>query len=477
MNLDIGTLSVVTVFVTALLGALLVFAGLQNRSIRSPMWWGAAQIVGAAGLALATSRGSVPDFVAVDIANALVLLGYGLTWAGARIFDGRKVQPLVVVFAPILWLLVCRIPAFADDINLRVVVLSAMLAMLAAATAEEFWRGRDEPLMSRWPTVIVLLAYAAALLARIPATYFSPLLDSNSLMSSVSFALIAFGTLLFTVVMAFLLLNMTKERTELQHKINSLVDPLSGVANRRAFLNGAARLFGQQALDREPLAVLLCDLDRFKAINDRMGHAVGDRVLQTFAKAATSTLGSDVLFGRIGGEELSSLVPVGDLGEAFAVADRVRRNFAAAAARFADGDLAPTVSIGVTLGVDGKSDVDTLLEWPTGRSTAPSRTAEIGSRRRRRSTRSRRHLPGRPRSCRCSEPSAPTSRSPGRLARAGGRRSDPHGGSLARASSWESLANVRPPAAALGAGSPGAIKAPQFHPEYPLLTGCKTCAA
>lgn len=55
-------------------------------------------------------------------------------------------------------------------------------------------------------------------------------------------------------------------------------------------------------------------------------------------------------------------MPVGDLGEAFAVADRVRRNFAAAAARFADGDLAPTVSIGVTLGVDGKSDVDTLLE-------------------------------------------------------------------------------------------------------------------
>ena len=91
--------------------------------------------------------------------------------------------------------------------------------------------------------------------------------------------------------MAFLLLNMTKERTELQHKINSLVDPLSGVANRRAFLNGANRLFAQQAVDREPLAVLLFDLDRFKAINDRMGHAVGDRVLQTFAEAATSTLG------------------------------------------------------------------------------------------------------------------------------------------------------------------------------------------
>jgi diguanylate cyclase (GGDEF)-like protein len=362
MNLDVGTLSVVTVFVTALLGALLVFAGLQNRTIRAPMWWGAAQIICAIGLGLVSSHGSLPDFVAIDLANALILLAYGLTWAGARVFDGRKILPLVVVFAPFVWLMACRIPVFENDLNLRVLVVSAMMAMLAAATAEELWRGRDEPLMSRWPTVIVLLAYAATLLARIPATYFSPLLDDHSIMSSVSFALIAFGTLLFTVVMSFLLLNRTKERTELQHKINAMVDPLSGIANRRAFLDGATRLFAQQTVDREPLAMLLFDLDRFKEINDRMGHAVGDRVLQTFAMSTTSTLGSDVLFGRIGGEEFASLLPVGDLGEAYAVADRIRRNFADTAARFANGDLVPTVSVGVTLGMDGKSSVDELLE-------------------------------------------------------------------------------------------------------------------
>ena len=90
MHLDLQTLSVVTVFVTALLGALLVFAGLQNRSIRAPMWWGAAHIVNACGLGLLTSRGAAPDFVTNDIANALVLVGYGLTWTGARVFDGRN---------------------------------------------------------------------------------------------------------------------------------------------------------------------------------------------------------------------------------------------------------------------------------------------------------------------------------------------------------------------------------------------------
>ena len=93
MQLDIETLSVVTVFVTALLGALLVFAGLQNRAVRAPMVWGAAYIVSAVGLALLTTRGSAPEWVAVNLANALVLLGSGLIWAGARMFGGRPVRP------------------------------------------------------------------------------------------------------------------------------------------------------------------------------------------------------------------------------------------------------------------------------------------------------------------------------------------------------------------------------------------------
>ncbi len=361
MHLDIQTLSVVTVFITALLGALLVFAGLKNRSIRAPMWWGAAHIVNAGGLGLLSSHGAAPELVTNDIANALVLLGYGLTWSGARVFDGRKVQPLHLLFAPAIWLLLRQIPAFAASPSLDVIVVSTMLAMLALRAAEEFWRGRDEPLMSRWPIVVVLLVYAAVLLARVPATLLTPSFDNDVLVRGVSFALLSFGTLLFTVVMAFLQLNMTKERTELKHKINSLVDALSGVANRRAFLDGAAKLLAEQELDREPLAVLLFDLDRFKQINDQFGHAAGDAVLQSFAVTATNTLGGDILFARIGGEEFASCLPVGDLDEAYAIADRVRRNFLSAAARFGNDQLTPSVSVGVTFGCDPHATVTDLL--------------------------------------------------------------------------------------------------------------------
>jgi len=361
MNLDVQTLSVVTVFVTALLGALLVFAGLQNRSIRAPMWWGAAHIINAIGLGLLTSRGSAPDFLTIGLANALVLFGYGLTWTGARVFDGRKVSLYLVLLAPAIWTLLCLVPGFAHDDNLGVVVVSTALALFALLTAHEFWSGRDEQLMSRWPSIFVLLAYAAVLLARVPATLLSPTFADDSLLRGLSFALLTFGTLLFTVVMAFLQLNMTKERTELRHKINSLVDPLSGVANRRAFLDGAAELLIRQEAEREPLAMMLFDLDHFKQVNDRFGHSVGDAVLQTFAGTATATLGTDVLFARIGGEEFASCIAVGDLDEAFAIADRVRRNFAAAAARFGADELLPTVSAGVTLGCDPRVKVLDLL--------------------------------------------------------------------------------------------------------------------
>ena len=89
MLLDIQTLSIVTVFVTAVLGALLVFAGLQNSSVRAPTLWGAAFITGAFGIALISLRGTIPNWVSINAANALVLWSYALLWAGARNFDGR----------------------------------------------------------------------------------------------------------------------------------------------------------------------------------------------------------------------------------------------------------------------------------------------------------------------------------------------------------------------------------------------------
>lgn len=332
MQLDIPTLATVMVFVTTLLGALLVFAGLQNRAVRALMTWGMAFMLCAVGMALAAVRGMIPDWISIQFANVLVLAGIGMVWLGARQFDGRPSPLAMIAVAPVIWLTACAFPDIRADINARTMVVSALGGLLAIAAAYEIWRGRAEPLLSRWPTVVTLLAYAAVMLARVPVALVLPqLAGAYQLTASVLFPLLAFATLLFSVVIAFLLLNMTKERTELRHKTAALVDPLTGVPNRRAFLADAEQMAAQQRADGTALAVMLFDLDHFKSINDRLGHAAGDAVLIDFAVTARRTLGADVLFGRIGGEEFAAIMRVSNLGEALAIADQVRRAFVATA--------------------------------------------------------------------------------------------------------------------------------------------------
>jgi diguanylate cyclase (GGDEF)-like protein len=138
-------------------------------------------------------------------------------------------------------------------------------------------------------------------------------------------------------------------------------DPVTGLPNRYLLDDRLRQALARDRREPKTLGVLFCDVDGLKGINDRLGHAVGDAVLQAFAGTAIATLGVDILFARIGGEEFASCIPVGDIDEAYAIADRVRRNFAAAAVRYGKDQLAPTVSVGVTLGCDPHASVPEML--------------------------------------------------------------------------------------------------------------------
>jgi diguanylate cyclase (GGDEF)-like protein len=95
-----------------------------------------------------------------------------------------------------------------------------------------------------------------------------------------------------------------------------------------------------------PVSVLVFDLDHFKAINDRSGHATGDAMLQLFAKVARETLRATDIIGRLGGEEFVALLP-STAAEAAIAAERVRAAFAVATIVRSGRRIAATVSIGV----------------------------------------------------------------------------------------------------------------------------------
>jgi diguanylate cyclase (GGDEF)-like protein len=146
-----------------------------------------------------------------------------------------------------------------------------------------------------------------------------------------------------------------------QDRASRLADPLTGVANRRAFFQRGKRLLTRARFAREPTALILFDLDRFKSINDSYGHVAGDKVLVSFSQLAISHLRPNDLFGRIGGEEFASLVPKAGWHDALWLAERVRKAFEASFHTTGEFAFHSTVSVGVAISTDERSDLNALL--------------------------------------------------------------------------------------------------------------------
>jgi diguanylate cyclase (GGDEF)-like protein len=227
-------------------------------------------------------------------------------------------------------------------------------------TAFEFWRGRDERLLSRWPAIFILFGHGAIFLLRSPLTaILGPAADPA--LASAWMSVISTEQVLATISIAFILLAMAKERTELHHKTAALLDPLTGLANRRAFLDSAAQLTQSQTARDVPVAVFMIDLDRFKSVNDRFGHSVGDEVLRIFAESAQANVRPSDIVGRLGGEEFAVLLADACRDNAFKVAERIRSTFAALAATVGGHAVNATASIGVAIIQDPGQDIAALL--------------------------------------------------------------------------------------------------------------------
>lgn len=124
-------------------------------------------------------------------------------------------------------------------------------------------------------------------------------------------------------------------------------DALTGLANRRAANERLELEAARFARSGAPLSVLMLDLDRFKAVNDRWGHAAGDEVLRALAAALRAELRACDLGARFGGEEFLVLLTDTQLDDAMRAAERIRRRIAALEIDAGEALLRVTVSIGV----------------------------------------------------------------------------------------------------------------------------------
>lgn len=134
-----------------------------------------------------------------------------------------------------------------------------------------------------------------------------------------------------------------RHRTQLQREVEWLAghDELTLLPNRRLFLTTL-----QRERQQRPLAVLLCDIDHFKSINDQLGHQAGDEALRRFARVGALAIPADAVLARYGGEEFVVLLVGDDADNALEIAETLRQAVMHSGIEHADG-RPMTVSIGV----------------------------------------------------------------------------------------------------------------------------------
>jgi diguanylate cyclase (GGDEF)-like protein/PAS domain S-box-containing protein len=170
-------------------------------------------------------------------------------------------------------------------------------------------------------------------------------------------------------------------RKELEHDLlrHATIDHLTGVPNRRHFIDLAEQELVRSQRYARPVCLLMLDIDHFKKINDTYGHQAGDDALRAVATASREALRTSDSIGRLGGEEFAILLPETTIDHAEATAERIRLAVARLALPQADGSL---LSMSVSLGVTGIREDEPTVDIALARADKALYYAKAGGRNR-----------------------------------------------------------------------------------------------
>jgi diguanylate cyclase (GGDEF)-like protein len=158
------------------------------------------------------------------------------------------------------------------------------------------------------------------------------------------------------------LLAFTLWRSRRRFRAQAQTDPLTGIANRRHFLERARQVAGGNRSQPQTASVLVLDIDHFKLINDAYGHQAGDAAIRHVALEASACLRAGDVLGRTGGEEFAALLPATDEATAREVAERIRQVIEQTPLGHHGDQIHITVSIGLMSGPLTTDNIETLVQ-------------------------------------------------------------------------------------------------------------------
>ncbi len=341
--LDLQTLIVASALGVAFAGITLVVGQWRGQRSNALMLWGSAMILSAMGLMILVTH-VLSTGPKVALGDAVLVLGAGLSWAGARVFGGRHVPIMGLAAGPAILLTAAALQGVEV---LHLVLTVSFVGAYSAAAAQEIWRDRAERLASRKLAVALATIHAALQFSRAALMGLAPGVFSTHAHSL--YVAIFLEALLYAIGMSNALLSMMREQAEYRSTLRlrdmAMMDQLTGLGNRRRFDEALAQVSAR----REPLAMLMVDVDYFKLYNDTYGHLPGDDCLRAVAGAiAHVTRRPEQIATRFGGEEFAILLRRTDEIDAVQVAARIHAAVAALAITHAKSPYGVlTVSIGV----------------------------------------------------------------------------------------------------------------------------------
>jgi len=283
-----------------------------------------------------------------------------LMWKAARTIDSKSAPLVLALLGPVVVGLASGMPGLRGATASLSLTTGAAYTLAATTT---LWLGRKERLAARWPLIVLMAVHAAALLIGTYSTFIGS--TGQDVVPSITslFGFIYFETILFALGTSVFILALVKERNEAAGLTAARTDSLTGIANRAAFLESAGRVLQRCRRDSAPVSAMMFDLDRFKAVNDRHGHAVGDAVIRKFCEVVAAALRPNDVFGRVGGEEFAVVLPGSSIEAAYVRAERIRASFAENCRFIGDRQVNVTVSGGVSVSVKAEQTLDKLLEY------------------------------------------------------------------------------------------------------------------
>lgn len=322
--------------------------------------WIAANLVLGCALILFMFQPHLPEFAGFILPTGLLILGFGLRLGAARRFAGRSVSHAMVLGPLCVFLILCAIPDVIAAHGIAFAAVNMLLTVQAGVIALEFWRERENHLPSRRGLVAAYAIMAASFCARTVQGFVVGEGMEVYLPDDLMLKAHLIVALLHSTASGAFVLSIAYERTARDLRRAAMEDDLTGLHNRRAFEEHVRSHL--RNMQDAPYAVVIFDIDHFKRINDRYGHAGGDAVLRRCGRLCKQVLRQDDFVARIGGEEFAAFLPRTSAADAYAVVERLQQAVRSAGVVHDGFVLRFTISAGICHSLEAGDDFDTLMK-------------------------------------------------------------------------------------------------------------------